>query len=185
MRYHINDDDEVKLCKARKGNCPYRNSQGEEREHYATREEALEAIAKKLGPKYGTVSTHVRKKRRLPKKFIETRAKIKDLLLMTEMKNEDQIKDVSTVQEMVKEWFNGSRKDYVFFRDLTRVDLSDQSRESIKTMIENKISVNVVTEKNINEKPNVRFSNIDLLDDEFDKITLEQIREDRLAPIVF
>lgn len=183
MRYHINNKDEVGLCKAQEGKCPFKDKDGNEKTHYTTRTEANYVLSEKLNKKYSPLSST--KKRTLPKKFIESRENIKKLLIDLNIKEEKDLKNVNTVQEMVNKWFDGDRSKYNIFRDMSTSEINNQTKNSIYEMIQNNISVNIAKENNIDTKPNTTFSNIDILDDDFDNITLEKIRENKLEPINF
>lgn len=52
-RFHINEKDEIKPCKAKEiKDCPVKNSNGEKTQHYQTIEQALKYREEKLSKKY-------------------------------------------------------------------------------------------------------------------------------------
>ena len=177
MRFHINDAEKVGQCKARPGYCPFKSADGKEMPHYSTREEATIALTKKLEKQYPNTMTTRKTRRAIPKKFLESQKNIKELLVEMNIKKADELTQVETVKEMVDKWFDGNRANYTTFRDLAKTDLTTRSKESISKMFNDNITVNIANNSNLDTKPNSRFSNIDLLDDTFDKITIEDFKK--------
>lgn len=187
MRYHINDEDEVGVCSAKPGNCRFKNATGDERKHYTSKNDAMNALSAKLNKQY-PLSTH--RKRALPQKFIKNRTNIKNLLIELNIKDENELRNVNTIQEMITDWFDGDRSRYNMFRDIVNTPLNKESKTAISQLLKNNIKVNVANKSNIDTKPNTIYSNIDILsdsdsEDSFDKITLEKIRENKISPVKF
>lgn len=186
MRYHINDKGEVGKCEAKPGKCRFKKSNGDEKDHYASKEEAVKARDSILRKKYPSLTSH--KKRTPPKKFIESRENIKKLLVDYNFKKDKELKNVNTIQEMVANWFDGDKAKYIIFRDLAKTNLNSNSKEAISKMLKGNIKVNITDKTNIDTKPNTIYSNIDIIsesDNDFDKILLAQVRNKTLPPIKF
>lgn len=116
MKYHINNDYEVKPCGASdESRCPFFGRDGESN-HFTNPEEAQAKAEEKLSQKHN--SSAAKTKRSTPQ-FKKNKAFIKESIVeYGNTGSNKELKEVHTVKEMVSEWFDGDRQKYNDFKKL-------------------------------------------------------------------
>lgn len=206
MTYHISNDTKSRKCNAQSpATCPLRDNTQKfvneiqasggtidqsimnPKNHYKTAEEAqvvVESIMNARNP--------LRTKKKPPSAaFIKNRDLIKESLINFGNVSEEEISEVSNIREMVKEWFNGDRNAYNAFKYIAENEtIDDETRKKIAEMVNGNFKVTTVQQvSNIGLKKNNRTeisqqSEITIIDEDSDKITLDDLRKGKIKPFI-
>ena len=181
MKYHINNDYEVKPCGASdETRCPFFGRDGETN-HFNNQEEAILKAEEKLDQKHGN-SNRTKKN---PTQFNKNKEFIQEAIVeYGNVQSKEELQEVSNVKEMVSEWFDGDRRKYNEFRRL--IDdkgFTPETKKSVAHLIlrgipvRKKKSVHDLSEK---PKNSTETSEITILEESDEKIDW-----DTLSPELF
>lgn len=150
MKYHINNENKVGVCRAKKS-CRFGGNTGFDN-HYTDKKEALEAASKQIAKEFSSTTTSA------SKKFIENTENLKNLIISYGFKKSSELPPVSNNSEIIKKWFNNDKANYNNFKKLIENDsLNSNSKKSIAYLMSKNIDIEVVSLKNL--KNNSDFSN--------------------------
>lgn len=187
MKYHINDDFEVKPCGASDDTrCPFWGHH-EGSNHYATESDAVKVVEKFLSDKHPFIN----RRKQASVRFLKLSEKIKDELQQYGGIKANKLPDVSNVTEMVDEWFGGDRKKYDAFRhNVSNNDLKDATRKNVASLL--KTGMQVTNKKSVQDIPleksepyDFAASEITLLDEGPDVVDLEDLRNGNIKAFKF
>lgn len=130
MKYHINNDYEVKPCGASdESRCPFFGRDGESN-HFTNQEEANLKAEEKLAQKHNSSAG---KTKRTTSQFNRNKEFIQEAIVeYGNVQSKDDLKEVRNVKEMVAEWFDGDRRKYNDFRKL--IDDKGFTKETKKSV---------------------------------------------------
>lgn len=192
MKYHINDDYEVKPCSATEdGRCPFwgRHSGNN---HYNNENDAINAIETILSKKH---TFSFRKKNTVKVEFIKHREETRKSLINYSNVDNNSLEHVENVDEMIQKWFNGDKETYSTFKNtINNEEIKDDTKKSVSSFLQKGMSVK--NTKNVKDLPielDNDFSNdfdfdsseITLIDDTPDKVDLEDLRNGHLNAFKF
>lgn len=168
MKFHINDKNEVKRCRAKK-RCKFASSENGG-EHFSTVREAEDALKKMQ-----------KTKPRTEKGFAPIRSQVS-----TALKKYTGVKTLPTVytkNEMIEKWFNGNAKRMSDFMSVSNdLSIDDDQKEHIVSLISKGVKVSPVSsaiKKESTDWGSNTESHLDLIDEEDDKIALDMILSGR------
>jgi hypothetical protein len=182
-RYHINSAGEAMPCTA-KVRCRFGGESGVEN-HFDTAEAAQIEVQNRLQKEFSQVSSV--RRGAASTQFIKSRENIKSALVSYGVvKNDGQLVDVDTTEEMVREWFDGDISQYQAFKKVSEnEEISSETKKSVGNFV--KQGLPVTLSSSVHEVPHSRSkgmfegSEIDLLEDIPDSpIDLESIRNGSL-----
>lgn len=185
MKYHINDDYEVKPCSATvDGRCPFWGKHNGDN-HYNSENDAIEAIETILSKKH---TFSFKKKHMQDAQFIKHREETRKNLINYANVDESELTPVSNVDEMVKQWFSGDRNKYDSFQETaTNNNLKDNTKQAVSGFLQKGMSVN--STKSVKDIPfentsesldDFDSSEITLIDDVPDKLSWDDLRSGAL-----
>lgn len=206
MSHHISRDLKARKCGAASPQtCPLKNSTEEfiketimmggeidkkllnPRNHYVNAEEAQEAVDAILEARNPMKS----KKKPPSQAFIKNRELLKDSLIKYGNVDEKDISEVANIREMVKEWFGGDRNAYTTFKYIAESEtIDDNTRKKIAEMVNGNFKVTTINNvSNIGSKKDTKSSQINqseitIIDEVSDKITLEDLRNGNVSPFI-
>lgn len=185
MKYHINNDYEVRPCGAtEETRCPFWGNNGNSN-HYADEatatKKAEEILASKHNVNEGRSKAPTAQFKR-NKKFIS-----EALIEYGNIKSEKDLKEVSNVKEMINEWFNGDREKYNSFRKLINDEgFTEKTKKSVAHLILRGLPVQKqksvydisIESKTSNDR---EISQVTILEDFTEDIDLDNIRQNNYS----
>lgn len=183
MKYHINDDYEVKPCSATEdGRCPFWGKHHGDN-HYKNENDAIEAIETILSKKH---TFSFRRKNSEKSKFIKHREEMRKLLVNFTHADNNSLEHVNNSDEMIQKWFSNDKEKYETFKNTMMNDeLKDNTKKAVSNFMEKGMTVtNTKTVKDIpleNSEISINdgtfdMSEITLIDDVPDSLDLEDLR---------
>lgn len=140
MKYHINNDYEVKPCGASdESRCPFFGRDGESN-HFTSSDEAISKAEEKLAQKHN--SSAAKRKRSTPQ-FTKNKEFIKEAIIeYGNVQSGEELQEVTTVREMVEKWFDGDRRKYNEFKKLIDDNgFTKESKKSVAHMIMHGVAI--------------------------------------------
>lgn len=186
MKYHINNDYEVRPCGAtEETRCPFWGNNGSSN-HYpdeatATRK-AEEILASKHNVNEGKTKAPTAQFKK-NKQFIS-----EALIEYGNVKSEKDLQDVSNVKEMINEWFSGDRDKYNSFRKLIADEgFTEDTKKSVAHLILRGLPVrktrsvyDISSQADMNKRNN-DISEVTILEEFSENIDLDNIRKNNFS----
>lgn len=183
MKYHINNDYEVRPCGAtEEGRCPFYGQNGSSN-HYANEAEAITKAEEILSTKH---NVNEGRSKAPTEQFKKNKEFISEALVeYGSVKSHKDLQDVSNVKEMINEWFSGDREKYNGFRKLIADEgFTEETKKSVAHLIlrglpvQKRKSVYDISSETDNTNKENEISEVTILEDFTEQIDLENIRKD-------
>lgn len=185
MKYHINNDYEVKPCGASDmSRCPFYGNDGDSN-HYADEATAVRKVEEILSAKHNVTKGKNKQPSaqfRRSKKFIA-----EALVEYGNVNSEKDLQDVSNVKDMISKWFNGDKDKYDSFRKLIDDEgFTENTKKSVAHLIlrglpvQKKQSVYDISFEPVlaNDRS---VSEVTILEDFTEEIDLDNIRKNNFS----
>lgn len=182
-KFHINNNYEVHSCGANtEEKCPYYGKFGNNN-HYDDQNEATRVSQLLMSKKHSLIPSQKKDSSR----FFDKKNEILSILKKNKIDTK-KIPEVYTMKDMIHKWFNGDKEVYEELLNINNnKDYKDSTKRSlIKFLINGVIIDDVNSIQSMNNVNNTldSKSNITIIDDFDDNITLDDLRKGRLQAFV-